>query len=133
MVQLGQFVALNNSRTELEFATPSFTSLAQTPNALQPNKAVHTDSTGANLILVDPSSGGPSQVVGIASSQVAVFQTPAVSDQRLTATSVNTFVFYNITSFTGSGISGIVTQSVVSNIGRINILKAGHINLHFYR
>ena len=54
----GQFVALNNSRTELEFATPSFTSLAQTPNALQPNKAVHTDSTGANLILVDPPSGG---------------------------------------------------------------------------
>ena len=54
----GQVVALNNSRTLLEFITPSFTSLAQTPNALQPNKAVHTDSTGANLILVDPVTGG---------------------------------------------------------------------------
>ena len=54
----GQFVALNNSRTELEFATPSFTSLAQTPPALEPNKAVHTDSTGANLILVDPVTSG---------------------------------------------------------------------------
>ena len=36
----------------------SFTSLAQTPPALEPNKAVHTDSTGANLILVDPVTGG---------------------------------------------------------------------------
>ena len=52
----GQFVALNNSRTLLEFVTPSFTGLAQTPNALEANKAVHTDSTGANLILVDPPS-----------------------------------------------------------------------------
>ena len=54
----GQFVALNNSRTELEFATPSFTSLGQTPPALEADKALHTNSAGDAIILVDPPTGG---------------------------------------------------------------------------
>ena len=54
----GQVVALNNSRTLLEFVTPSFTSLAQTPLALEADKALHTNSAGDAIILVDPATGG---------------------------------------------------------------------------
>ena len=55
---VGQVLAVSGGRDELLFSTLSWTSLNDTPNALVANRAVHTNSTGDALVLVEPSTGG---------------------------------------------------------------------------
>ena len=77
------------------------------------------------------SGGGMTTVSStqIGPSQTAVFQVPATAQQTLTNTAANTPVFYNIPSITGTGISGILTQSAVSGVARVTAGAAGYVNL----
>ena len=61
----------------------------------------------------------------------AVFQIPALANTRLTVVTANTPVFHNISSFTGAGVSGVISQSAVSNIGRVTVAQGGYVNIAF--
>ena len=61
----------------------------------------------------------------------AVFQIPALANTRLTVATANTPVFHNIASFTGAGVSGVISQSAVSNIGRVTVANGGYVNIAF--
>ena len=74
-------------------------------------------------------SGGSGNTVGLAASQVTSFQIPILSSTRLSVTTANTPVFHNIATFTGAGIANKITQTAVSNIGRITITDAGYVNI----
>ena len=75
----------------------------------------------------DISGGGGTTYLG--SSQAAVFQVPTLASTALMVTTANTPVFHNISAFTGAGISGVLTQSAVSNVGRITVATAGYVNI----
>ena len=76
-------------------------------------------------------TGGGGGQVSLRTAQSAVFQIPTLADTTLTTVSANTAVFHNIASFTGTGLTGILTPSVVSNIARVTIGAAGYVNVHW--
>ena len=70
-------------------------------------------------------------IVAFGASQIAVFQVPVLADTTLTTATASVPVFHNISSFTGAGLSGILTPSVVSNIARVTVGQAGYVNIHY--
>ena len=74
-----------------------------------------------------PSGGGGTTYLG--GSRNAVFQIPTASNTILRVTTPGNAVFHNIPAFTGAGISGVLTQSAVSNIGRVTVSTAGYVNI----
>ena len=74
-------------------------------------------------------SGGSSVGGGLGPSQVTSFQLPTLSDTTLMVVTSGIPVFHNISSLTGSGLSGILTRSVVNNIARVTVGQAGYVNL----
>ena len=74
-------------------------------------------------------SGGSGGSVSLGESQVAVFQIPVLASTTLTVTTAGTPVFHNIGSFTGTGITGQLTQSTVSGVARVTVGQAGYVNL----
>ena len=76
-----------------------------------------------------PSGGSGGGNVYLGQSEVAVFQIPQLASTRLTVSTANTPVFYNVPSITGAGLTGKLTQSTVSNIARVTVGQAGYINL----
>ena len=70
--------------------------------------------------------------VGLGNNQKFSFLIPSGTNQTLTAATANAPAFYNLPSFTGAGVSGLLTQSVVSNVARVTIAKAGYVNVHLF-
>ena len=68
-------------------------------------------------------------ITGLGSSQSFIYQIPVTSEQTLTAATANRPVFYNIPSFSGSNVAGISRRSSVGGIGRLNVLRAGYVNV----
>ena len=66
---------------------------------------------------------------GIGTSYPVSFQVPQIANTTLTVTTSGRPAFHNIASITGNGMEGVLSQSVVSGIARINVLKEGHVNL----
>ena len=96
----------------------------------QDNQCVSWDTSTSKWINQTISGGGGTTT--LSASQTIEFQLPVLADTTLTATSANTPVVHNISSFTGLGVTGVLTQSVVSNVGRITVAQSGYANIHFF-
>ena len=74
----------------------------------------------------------PSARTHIGSNQSFSFGIPATtSNVTLRSATVNTRVYHHLPSFTGAGISGVLTQSAVNSVGRVTVGQAGFVNLSF--
>ena len=75
------------------------------------------------------STGGGGGGASLGAAQTATFQIPTVAAQTLTIATPGMPVFYNIDMLTGTGLSGILTPSVVSGVARVTAGAAGYVNL----
>ena len=61
----------------------------------------------------------------------AVFQIPTLAETRLEATTSGVPDFHNVASFTGDGLSGLLENKSVAGVARVEVKKAGLVNVHF--
>ena len=137
----GYVLFVSSGADQIEFNPLSFTSASDTPTAIEADKWVKSNTAGDALIFVDdpPGGGGTSPAVYLGEDQAISFQIPQFPANaqesnkkaiRLRATAVNTAVTHKITSFTGGGgFANILTNSSVSNVGRITVVQAGFVNV----
>ena len=143
----GQLVFVSGGRDQLEFGNLGFTQLNDTPSSIMANGWVRGNADGTALIFSTsgPTSGGTPQSVYLGASQVVSFQIPATSGMfssepgphpntradsiLLTSATANVPVFYNVPAFSGAGVTGVLTQSVVSGIGRVTVGRSGYANI----
>ena len=127
----GQPLLLSRARDEMIFGSMNITQMADVADRL-PTSGIkylgydHAQDS-SRLLFLDP----PAHTVYLNRAQSVDFQIPVLGDTTLTNTTANVPVFHNISSFTGTGLSGVVTTSTVNGIGRITFLQAGYVNLHF--
>ena len=117
--------------------TPTKTNIYNSVKAILkagPNVTITPSDTISELSLsaTGGSGGGnaPGSVV-LAPAQTVSFGVPILSATTLTTNMANGPVFHNFPSFSGAGVSGILTATAVSNIGRVTVGRSGYVNVHF--
>ena len=121
--------ALDETKINLEDQTEEIAKLrVQNRDLSRDVRNLRTDNKNLIRRLTNIERG---RVQGGLSFQTAVFQVPVLAETRLQVTASGLPVFHNVASFTGDGLSGILESKAVNNVARIEVKKAGLVNIHF--